>query len=90
MAETIESLTRPGLLFSGLPNFAERPSENRSVVLLEKMADQANALMLAELAVTQDDGSAVALEKGRVAAGGSTSLIGQKTAVENEVDGALV
>ena len=76
-AETIESLTQPELLYSGLPNNAELSSEDRSRILLEKMADQATALMLAELAVTQDDGSAVAVEEGRIAAGGSTSHIGK-------------
>ena len=61
-AETVESLTQPGLLYSGLPNYAERPSEDRSGILLSKVADQAHALLLAELAVTQEDGSAMAME----------------------------
>ena len=54
-AETIESLTQPEFLFSGLTNYKERQSENRPRTLLESMADQAKALMLAE-AATQDDG----------------------------------
>ena len=41
------------------------------------MADQATALTLAELAVSQDDWSAMAVEEGRVAAGGSTSHVGK-------------
>ena len=79
IAETIESLTLPGLLFCGLPNCAEPPAEDRSGLLLDKMADQATALMLAELAVTQDDESAMAVEEGRAAASGFASLIEKKS-----------
>ena len=45
--------------------------------------------MLAE-AATQDDRSAVAVEEGDVAAGGSTGRIGKQLAVETEVDGTLL
>ena len=58
-AETIESLTQPELLYFGLK--AERQSEDRPGTLLECMADQATALMLAE-AATQDDRSVVVVE----------------------------
>ena len=56
-----------------------------SGVFLERMAEQAEALMLAE-AVTQVDESAMALEEGRVASGGSTSHIGKNTATAARVD----
>ena len=61
-AETIESLTQPEFLYPGLKNYAERQSEDRPGTLLESMAGQATALMLAE-AATQEDGSAVAVEE---------------------------
>ena len=65
MAKTIESLTQPELLYSGLKNYAERQSEDQPGTSLESMADQGTALMLAE-AAPQDDGSAMAVEEGLV------------------------
>ena len=53
------------------------------------MAEQAQALMLAE-AVTQVDGSAVAVEEREVTASGSTGHILKRTAVETGVDGGPV
>ena len=88
-AETIESLTQPGLLYSGLRNYAERPSEDRSGVSVEKVADQAHAPMLAEFAVKmtgmlwqwKKEGSKLVV---------STSHIGNKFSSRKRVDGAPV
>ena len=87
--ETIESVTQPGLLYSELTNYAEPQSENRLGTLLESMAEQAKALMLAE-AVTQVDESAMTLEEGTAAASGSTGHIFKKFAVEIGVKGTPV
>ena len=73
-AETVESLTQPEQLYSGLQNYTERQSQDRPGALLERMADQATALKLAE-AATQDDGSAMAVKEGSVTAGGSTCTL---------------
>ena len=82
-------MTQPEFLFSGLTNYKERQSENRPGTLLESMADQAQAPMLAE-AATQDDGLAMAAEEGEVTAGGSTGHIFKKIGVETGVDGTPV
>ena len=87
--ETIDSSTQPELPHSGLQNNAERESEDRPGALLERKADQATALMLAE-AATQDHGSAMAVEEGDVTAGGSTGHISDKLAVETGMDGTPV
>ena len=50
--KTIESSSQPGLLYPGLPDYAERETEDRSGDLLFQMAAQANATIDAE-AVTQ-------------------------------------
>ena len=87
--ETIESVTQPGLLYSELTNYAEPQSENQLGTLLESMAEQAKALMLAE-AVTQVDESARTMEEGAAAVSGSTGHIFKKFAVETGVNGTPV
>ena len=87
--ETIESLSQPGLLYSELTNWGERQSENQPGTLLESMAEQAKALMLAE-AVAQVDESAMAVEEGAATVSGCTGHIYKKLAVETGVKGTPV
>ena len=75
--ETIESLlsTRE-LLYSGLPNYEERQTEDRSGNILEQMAAQAKAQLDAET-VTQVDESALEVNEARRANDVSVSHIGK-------------
>ena len=56
-------MSQPELLYSDLPNYANRPTEERPGELLVKMAAQATAQAEAE-AATQGHETAVALNKG--------------------------
>ena len=88
-AETIESVSQPELLYSDLPNYANRPTEEWPGELLVKMAAQATAQAEAE-AATQGHETAVALNKGSCANAGlreGLSHIDKKHAVGNGVDG---
>ena len=66
ISQTIESLSQPGLLYSGLPNNTDRQTDDRSGDLLLKMAAQAKAQAEAE-AATQGDESAVEINEARIA-----------------------
>ena len=85
-AETIESLSQPGSLYSALQNNADQQPEGWSRDLLAKMAAQANTHTETE-AATQKDESAVEVNETGCANGGPTSHICKKQAVENGVDG---